>query len=103
MLYLGNFTDLETVEVDEMQYARFFTLYTYHPGCVSQNTFFKLGGVLPTTNPYAYTEERQCSGHIVRKIGKGISNIHVIRDDGTVWNINLDNFESVTPMEVKMI
>ena len=90
-----------TVEMNEFQYGRFFTMYNFSDGCVSKNTFYKLGDVVECGRN-GYIQEKQCAGHIVRKVGRGIDDIHVIRDDGTVWNISLRGFKSYEPIEVLM-
>lgn len=52
--------------------------------------------------PYCFTEEKQCSGHICRVLAPKsvISRCNVIRDDGTVWRIDLNNFLSVTKLDI---
>lgn len=99
MTKLDNFTESEQYEMVKFEYMRFFTLCnTFHKHSCEE--FFRLGDLKPKGNIYAWGEEEQCAGHICRKIGKGIYDVHVIRDDGTVWNINLKAFETVTPLDV---
>lgn len=52
--------------------------------------------------PYCYTEEKQCAGHVCRVLAPDsvISTALVIRDDGTVWKIDLRNFEEATRINV---
>ena len=103
MTRLDNFTDTEVILMDEFKAMRFVTTSL---GMMSGREFckgnmFKCGEVKKGGNePYCYTQEKQCAGHICRKIGKGIENVHVIRDDGTCWTINLKNFETITPLIV---
>lgn len=102
MIMLKNFEPIENYTMGEFEYMRFFTLCHWSKGTISTHEFYKLGDVLESSNPYAYAEEKCCSGHIVRKVGVGISLINVIRDDSTVWAINLECFKSVTPLKVVM-
>lgn len=99
MTILDNFTEMEKYEMGKFQYMRFFTLCNlFHKH--SNAEFFRCGKLKPKGNPYAWAQEEACSGHICRKIGKGIYDLHVIRDDGTVWNIDLNAFETITPLDV---
>jgi hypothetical protein len=88
--------------MDEMQYLRYFSLTTFRSGMVSQATFYKLGSVLPTTNPNAYVQEKHCANKIIRQVGAGTDHIVATDPDGRVWSIYLSNFETVTPLEVIM-
>lgn len=103
MTYLDNFIDPEIVVMSEMKALRFVsTTLGMMPGeefC--KGNMFKCGEVKKGGNePYCYTQEKQCAGHICRRIGQGIYNVEVIRDDGTVWGIDLRNFETITPLIV---
>ena len=99
MTKLDNFTEPERYEMNKFEYMRFFTLCnTFYKH--SKEEFFRCGDLKPKGNIYAWGQEEACAGHICRKIGKGIYDLHVIRDDGTVWNINLEAFETVTPLDV---
>lgn len=99
---LGNMLKYVEYTMDEFEYNKFFTMCNWHNGGESKAEFFLLGDVLESSNPYAYVQERQCAHHIVRKVGRGIYEIHVIRDDCTCWTINLSRFKEVTPLHVKM-
>ena len=102
MTILENFLPEETVEMGRMAYMRFFTWCRFIPGLESTSTFIRCGKLKPKGNIYAWPEEEQCSGHICRKIVDGVYFVHVIRDDGTVWKIDLRAFETVTPIKVLM-
>ena len=51
--------------------------------------------------PYCYTEEKQCAGHICRVLTpeKVYENAVVIRDDGTVWKLWLPAFLELSRLE----
>jgi hypothetical protein len=102
MTALKNFTDPEFVTMNEMQLLRFVTLSRgLFPGQeFCPGSMIKCGEVVESGNPNAYAEEKQCAGRICRKIGNGISHVNVIRDDGTVWTIDLELFKSITPLVV---
>ena len=54
-----------------------------------------LGKVLEKGNYRSYVEEANCSGRICRILNqRGIHSTLVIRDDGTLWEINLKLFET---------
>ena len=69
----------------------------YHRrGAENGNTYISLGNVKKGGNePYCYTQEKQCAGHICRVLTpeKVTDKALVIREDGTVWDIWLSNFE----------
>jgi len=69
----------------------------YHrSGAENGNTYISLGSVKKGGNePYCYTQEKQCAGHICRVLApeKVTDKALVIREDGTVWDIWLSNFE----------
>lgn len=100
MTKLDNFTETEKYEMESFEYLRFVTSSTLPFNRRSTCEFFRCGNLKPKGNPYAWAQEEQCASHICRKIGKGIYEVHVIRDDSTVWTINLDAFESITPLDV---
>ena len=67
------------------------------------NTFIACGDVKRGVNePYCYTEEKQCAGHICRVLRpeKTVDAATVIREDGTVWQIRLSNFKQVDRLEI---
>lgn len=73
------------------------------PGAARDNTFIQCGSVRRGGNePYCFTEEKQCSGHVCRVLSpeKVIESALVIRDDGTVWKICLSCFEQVELLKV---
>lgn len=69
-------------------------------------TLIECGAVKRGGNePYCYTQEKCCSGHICRVIGsfdynKCREKVEVDRDDGTAWGILLEPFETVTRLTV---
>ncbi len=77
----------------------------YHQsGARNGCTYIYCGEVKPSGNGRnAYVEERQCSGHICRVLRpeKVVDLCTVIRDDGTVWQIYLSSFLSVTRLTVE--
>lgn len=52
--------------------------------------------------PYCFVEEHQCSGHYCRVLSpdKTYEEALVIRDDGTVWKINLSCFVDVCRINI---
>lgn len=76
----------------------------YHrQGAENGNTYVSFGKVKMGGNePYCYTEEKQCAGRICRVLTpeKVMDKALVIRDDGTVWKIQLSNFESWKLVEI---
>lgn len=67
------------------------------------NTYIHCGEVRKGGNePYCYPEEKQCAGHVCRVLcpNKAFDHCTVIRDDGTVWQIWLSSFKSVTKLKV---
>lgn len=102
MTILDNFLQYVDYTMGEFEYNKFFSMCNWHDGGESKAEFYLLGDVLDSFNPNAYVQEKQCAHHIVRKVGHGIDEIHVIRDDCTCWTIHLSNFKEVTPLHVKM-
>lgn len=54
--------------------------------------------------PYCYTEEKKCAGHICRVLGNidtKLDEATVVREDGTVWHITLDAFMEAYRIDVK--
>ena len=103
MTRLNNFTDTEIIVMSEIRAMKFVTTTLgMNPGQeFCRGEMFKCGPVKKGGNePYCYTQEKQCAGHICRRVGKGDDTIHVVRDDGTCWTISLSNFETITPLKV---
>lgn len=52
--------------------------------------------------PYCYTQEKQCAGHICRVYApqRTYETAEVVRDDGTVWRLWLPAFQEVVRLEV---
>ncbi len=77
----------------------------YHRrGAENGNTYVSFGKVKRGGNePYCYTQEKQCAEHICRVLTpeKVIDKAVVIREDGTVWDIWLSNFESWELIEIE--
>lgn len=68
------------------------------------NVYIKCGNVKRGGNePYSYPEEKQCAGHVCRVLcpRKTYYEALVIRDDGTVWKINLSAFQEVYRITIK--
>lgn len=102
MITLDNFKETEEYEMNRFEYGIFFTDNpSYNSGSHSKSQFILCGNVKRGGNePYCYPQEKQCANHICRLIGKGVYQWHVIRDDATVWTIDLRNFEDVTPLDI---
>lgn len=68
-----------------------------YPNKTKDGFAYKFGNVKPCSNPYAFTEEKQMSGHygICLKLSLIGNKSTFIRDDGTVWMIYMDAFETV--------
>lgn len=68
-----------------------------YPNKTKGGQAYKFGNVKSCSNPYAYTEEKQMSGHygICLKLSLTGNKSTFIRDDGTVWMIYMDLFENV--------
>lgn len=67
------------------------------------NTYIRCGEVRHGGNePYCYTEEKQCAGHICRVLRpeNTFETVLVIRDDGTVWRIWLSAFKKVSLLKI---
>lgn len=68
------------------------------PESIYYGVYLRLGEVKKGGNePYCYTEEKQCAGHIVRVLAPSqfITRGMVERDDGTLWVICLEPFNEV--------
>lgn len=100
MTKLENFTEPEKYEMGGFEYLRFVTSSTLPFNRHSTAEFFRCGNLKPKGNIYAWGQEEACAGHICRMVGQGVYEVHCIRDDGTVWTINLDAFETITPLDV---
>lgn len=67
------------------------------------NTYIKCGEVKRGGNePYCYPEEKQCAGHVCRVLRpeRTFGRATVIRDDGTVWQIQLSAFKDVRLLKI---
>lgn len=68
------------------------------------NTYIMCGSVkIGGNEPYCYTQEKQCAGHICRVLcpAKTFDKSLVIRDDETVWDIWLSNFQEVHLLKIR--
>ena len=92
---------LKDLPVEEIALAN---MPFYHKiGAQNGNAYIRCGQVKRGGNePYCYTEEKQCTGHICRVLspGKTCDKALVIRDDGTVWSIYLSVFKEVSLLYV---
>ena len=64
-------------------------------GC---NNLILPSGIKYCNNPNFAVQERQCDGHVCRVLTKCSLNygaVMVERDDGTVWEVNFENFDRV--------
>jgi hypothetical protein len=69
------------------------------------SSYIRFGEVKRGGNePYCYTAEKQVAGHICRILARDLSMVlskmNVVRDDGTVWIVNIDNFKDATWIEL---
>lgn len=67
------------------------------------NTYIRCGRVKVGGNePYCYPQEKQCAGHVCRVLcpEKAFDHVTAIRDDGTVWDFWLSNFEEVHLLKI---
>lgn len=68
------------------------------------NTYIMCGPVKHGGNePYCYAQEKQCTGHVCRVLclKKTFDKALVIRNDGTVWDIWLSNFQEVHLLKIR--
>jgi len=95
-----NYLEKENYAMNQFQYLRYGC--SRFPGKKEKNPnkFFYLGKLRPRGNINAWIEEDNCSERVVRRLTGSEYHMTVIRDDGTVWTINLDCFEDVTPLNV---
>lgn len=88
---------VEQITVAEMPF--------YHQtGAQNGCAYIRCGAVKKGGNePYCFTEEKQCAGHICRVLspGKVTDSCLVIRDDGTVWKIRLSNFQEIVRLDIQ--
>lgn len=96
-----------------LEQMAFEDLPNYHRYAASQSLRFKKGlspfirfGEVKRggNEPYCYTAEKQVAGHICRILARDLSMVlskmNVVRDDGTVWIVNIDNFKTATWIEL---
>lgn len=87
---------IEQIKLNEMPF------YHRH-GAANGSTYIRCGAVKRGGNePYCYTEEKQCAGHICRilSLGQTVGSSLVIRDDGTWWRICFNNFLEIVRLEI---
>lgn len=71
--------------------------------CVGNTKLIRCGAVKRENNePDCFPNEEQCAGRICRVIfqNRETHAVHVIRDEGGIWEIDLHNFEEVTRINV---
>lgn len=80
-----------------------FYIRNAYPNKAKAGFVYKFGEVEHSSNPYAYTEEKQMSGHfgVALKLGTTpYTKSTFIREDGTVWQILFENFKEYEKVEV---
>lgn len=70
-----------------------------YPRFIKNNSIYYFGNVKPHENRFAIPEERQMSNQYGVMVVLSFKS-HVIRDDNTVWDVDLEEFESVERIEV---
>lgn len=70
-----------------------------YPRFIKSNDIYYFVNVKPHENRFAIPEERQMANHYGVMIVMSFKS-HVIRDDNSVWFIDLEEFESVERIEV---
>lgn len=70
-----------------------------YPRFIKSNDIYYFGNTKPHENRFAIPEERQMANHYGVMFVMNF-NSHVIRDDNTVWYVDLEEFESVERIEV---
>lgn len=66
---------------------------------IKSNDIYYFGNVKPHENRFAIPEERQMANHYGVMVVMSFKS-HVIRDDNSVWVVDLEEFESVERIEV---
>lgn len=70
-----------------------------YPRFIKSNDIYYFGNVKPHENRFAIPEERQMANHYGVMVVMSFKS-HVIRDDNTVWDVDLEGFESVERIDV---
>lgn len=70
-----------------------------YPRFIKSNSIYYFGNVKPHENRFAIPEERQMANHYGVMVVLSFKS-HVIRDDNTVWVVDLEEFERVERIEV---
>lgn len=94
---------LSELSVEEIALAELPSYWCVGSKYPQDNTYIRCGEVRRGGNePYCYTEEKQCAGHICRVLcpENTFETAHVIRDDGTVWKIWLPAFKEVKRLKI---
>jgi hypothetical protein len=81
-----------------------FFIRNSYPNKAMDGQVYKFGEVQHSSNPYAYPEEKQMSGHFGVALRLGLtqySKSTFVRDDGTVWQIFFTNFKEYEKVEVE--
>lgn len=70
-----------------------------YPRFIKSNDIYYFGNAKPHENRFAIPEERQMANHYGVMVVMSFKS-HVIRDDNSVWVVDLEEFESVERIEV---
>lgn len=77
---------------------RFRDMYTNRFGWTGSVSLIALGAVKQSNNPYFAVTEKNVENRVVRWFGRwpesDYSTVHVEREDGAVWSICLNHFET---------
>ena len=88
-----------SISADEVPFCHRNGLF----GTVKSESLIYCGTVKPGGNePYCYTEEKQCAGHICRVLCPKDRSDHavVVREDGTVWKICFSSFAEICRLDI---
>lgn len=94
------------IEIKEVE-MKFDELPSYLRLCYPNKTKagygYRFGNVKPCSNPYAHPEEKQMAGHygVCLRLSLIGNSSTFVRDDGTVWQVYMDVFETVERIIVK--
>lgn len=70
-----------------------------YPRFIESHDIYYFGNAKPHENRFAIPEERQMANHYGVMVVMSFKS-HVIRDDNSVWVVDLEEFESVERIEV---
>lgn len=74
-----------------------------YPNKAKGGEVYKFGNVKPSGNPYAYTQEKQMVDHygVCLRLSLIGNSSTFVRDDGTVWQVYMDVFETIEHITVE--